>query len=260
MPSADKATILSSLRQGLLLLAQQDFPPPVLWTELTKARLPWADFQLLVPASVVSQSIGPFDENAGPPAEDPIPRRVLELLRTQLDRIVSEWARANTELAAKAEQDQAHVAWSQSVMDNARRLQDVKRLADKSPEAPTPATRPRTCPATARQVAKAKQAADEAATAAEASAAAAPADASAFPAIGAAVATDGTSDEAPAVATPHRSPSPVRRLRSPSPAATPLQPPQPLATTTAPDAVTKPQQAFRAPPLPDLSSHAARPP
>ena len=128
-----------NLRQALLLLAEQDIPTLVTWADLGRAHLSWADMCLLVPAHTIQESVVVADFTTGPPQEDAVPRRVLGLLRKQLDCIIAEFVAANSVTAAKAEQDQLHLVWTTAVMNQARRLQDRKRPADGPAERATAA-------------------------------------------------------------------------------------------------------------------------
>ena len=55
-----------------------------------------------------------------------------ELLRKQLDAVVAEWVRDNTAKAVKAEEQHALSVWAQTVLDQAKRVQDKKRPAQSS--------------------------------------------------------------------------------------------------------------------------------
>ena len=68
-----------------------------------------------------------IDPSAGPAPDAPVPRRVLELLRKQLDTIVTIWASENAVQLAKAEEQLAKCQWAQNVLNEAKRLQELKR-------------------------------------------------------------------------------------------------------------------------------------
>ena len=101
----------------------------------------------LVPHHVINESIKGIDPSAGPAADAAVPRRVLELLRKQLDFILAEWMRDNATKVATAEEKHAQSAWAQSVLDHAKRVQDRKRPAESSAEAANVAAKSSTSPA-----------------------------------------------------------------------------------------------------------------
>ena len=127
----DVALGLYRLRQSLLLLAQQESVVLVSWENLATSSLSWDECIKLVPAAVVAESISDLDHILGPDLTSAVPRRVLELIRAQLDALAAEWLKSNAEVAAKAELTEQVNAWTQSTLDQARRLQTRKR-----PDAP----------------------------------------------------------------------------------------------------------------------------
>ena len=130
----------------LLLLAEQDSPTLVTWANLASAHLHWPDVCRLVPHHVIDQSIKGIDPTAGPAPDAHVPRRVLELLRKQLDAIVAQWIRDNAAQAAVAEEMHSRSAWAQTVLDHAKRLQDLKRHTDSSDGQEPASSRPRPTP------------------------------------------------------------------------------------------------------------------
>ena len=86
-------------------------------------------------AHIIEQSAKGIDPTAGPAKDDAVPPRILALLRKQLDAIVAEWVRDNTSKAATAEAQHVHSAWAQTVLDQAKRLQERKRPAASTAEA-----------------------------------------------------------------------------------------------------------------------------
>ena len=136
----DAANAMYSLRASLLLLAEQDTPALVSWGDLAAGHLHWPDICRLVPHHLIEESVAGIDPTAGPAADAHVPRRVLELLRKQLDEIVAEWMRDNAAKVAVAEEKHALSAWAQTVLDQAKRLQECKRPAASS-DAQQPAPR-----------------------------------------------------------------------------------------------------------------------
>ena len=131
----DAATAMYSLRASLLLLAEQDTPVVVSWGDLALGHLHWADVCRIVPHHVIDRSVKGIDAAAGPSPEAPVPRRVLELIRKQLDAIVSEWVRDNDTKVAVAQEKHSQSAWAQNVLDEAKRVQERKRPAESTAEA-----------------------------------------------------------------------------------------------------------------------------
>ena len=126
---------LYALRQSLLTLAQQDSVVLVTWANLASSALSWDECTKLVPAAVIGESVALLDHIIGPEQDAPVPRRVLELIRAQLDALAADWLKANAEEAAKAELGEQVRAWSQATLDQAKRLVDRKRPADTALEA-----------------------------------------------------------------------------------------------------------------------------
>ena len=142
----DSATAMYSLRASLLLLAEQETPPLVSWGDLADGLLLWPDVCRLVPHHIIEQSVAGIDPTAGPAPDAHVPRRVLELLRKQLDAIVAQWIRENAAQAAVAEEMHSRSAWAQTVLDHAKRLQDLKRHADSSDAQEPASSKPRPTP------------------------------------------------------------------------------------------------------------------
>ena len=135
--AADSAEAMYSLRASLHQLAEQEMPVLVTWADLATAHLHWADTCKLVPFHVMEASLNGTDATNGPTADSVVPRRILELLRKQLDAVVIEWIKDNTAKAAVAEQKHGLSAWAQTVLSQAKRLQELKRSAAPSDEPPT---------------------------------------------------------------------------------------------------------------------------
>ena len=136
----DAAEAMFSLRANLLLLAEQETPVIVTWGDLAAGHLHWPDATKLVPFHVIEESVKGIDASSGPLSDAPVPRRVLELLRKQLDTIVSLWTQDNASQVTKAEERHALSCWAQNVLDQAGRLRDHKRHA---PESSQPHSKPR---------------------------------------------------------------------------------------------------------------------
>ena len=131
---AGAAHAMYSLRASLLLLAEQDTPAAVTWEDLAAAHLHWTDTCKLVPFHVIEESVAGVDAACGPAKDQVVPRRVLELLRKQLDAIVVEWTTANATKVALAEQEHSHSTWAQTVLSQAKRMQELKRPAASEPD------------------------------------------------------------------------------------------------------------------------------
>ena len=139
----DADNAMYSLRASLLLLAEQDTPTVVTWGDLAAGHLHWPDVCRLVPHHLIDQSSPGIDPSAGPAPDAPVPRRVLELLRKQLDAIVATWIRDNAAAAAVAEEKHSRSAWAQNVLDQAKRVQELKRHAEPSATPQPASSRPR---------------------------------------------------------------------------------------------------------------------
>ena len=91
------------VRAGLLLLDVQDTALDVHWQELFAAGLLWPRFCELIPASIVSTSEPLTDLTTGPDPAAKVPRRILGLLRAQLDALASLWTVSHAKNATAAE-------------------------------------------------------------------------------------------------------------------------------------------------------------
>ena len=117
----------------------------VAWGDLASGHLHWTDVVKLMPFHLIEESVQGIDPSNGPEPDAPVPRRVLELLRKQLDTIVSLWTNDNAIQAAKAEEQHARSDWAQKVLDQAKRVQEHKRpAAGADAEVGQPSSKPRT--------------------------------------------------------------------------------------------------------------------
>ena len=91
------------VRAGLLLLDVQDTALDVHWQELFSAGLLWPRFCELIPASIVATSEPLTDPTTGPDPAAKVPRRILGLLRAQLDALASLWTVSHAKNATAAE-------------------------------------------------------------------------------------------------------------------------------------------------------------
>jgi hypothetical protein len=138
------AQSLFNLRQSLLLLAQQDAVVMVTWANLASSGLTWDEAVKLVPPDVMASSMPDLDHLIGPETTDVVPRRVLELIRAQLDACAAEWVKVNAQQATMSEVSQQVTAWTQVVLDQAKRVQLHKRPAEQQLVPPTPTPAPAT--------------------------------------------------------------------------------------------------------------------
>ena len=102
----------------------------VTWANLASSSLNWDAALQLVPAEVMAQSIPDLDHVLGPDATDVVPRRILELIRAQLDACAAEWFKTSAVQASSAELTQQVHLWAQEVLDQAKRVQQLKRPAE----------------------------------------------------------------------------------------------------------------------------------
>ena len=128
-PAAQQACL--ELWQSLRLLAQQETPVPVAWADLTRAHLPWADFLRLIPIKVAAAALEgvPIGILRAPDPNLEVPRRLLELLRTQLDSIVSQLTAEQKAVKDMTQRTAECNAWAVTVIDQAKRIAERKRPA-----------------------------------------------------------------------------------------------------------------------------------
>jgi hypothetical protein len=143
-PAAQQACL--ALCQSLRLLAQQEHIVAVTWADLTRAHMPWTDFIHLVPILEVAKTVKKVGTARAPEQHLEVPRRLLELLRTQLECIVAEMTSEQKAVKQKAQLESECRAWAETVIDQALRISERKRppaLAaediKKAQEAPLPA-------------------------------------------------------------------------------------------------------------------------
>ena len=130
MPKSEQAAqSLYVLQSALKMLAMQETQVMFTWADLGAAKLCWGDFCKLVPVEVTAQSIPNLDPEHGPKEAEPVPRRTLECLRVQLDSIMTRWTAKDAEAAAKNELNTQANAFAATILDQAKRIQDKKRLA-----------------------------------------------------------------------------------------------------------------------------------
>ena len=160
MPACEQAAqALYVLRDALRVLAMQEQRVPFTWADLDAAKLCWDDFCALVPFEITAQSVPGLVREKGPTKTDQVPRRTLECLRTQLDGIATQYATQNAASATVDGLRQQANAYAEQILDQAKRIQDRKRVAEstaestevqKAPKAPVPAeTADSTAPAPA---------------------------------------------------------------------------------------------------------------
>ena len=121
------------VRAGLLLLDVQDTALDVHWQELFAAGLGWTLFCDLVPASEVAAVEPTTDTTSGPLPTAKIPRRILGLLRAQLDALASLWTVKHAKDATAAEVTTLANDFITKVREEAFRVQHRKRPADTTP-------------------------------------------------------------------------------------------------------------------------------
>jgi hypothetical protein len=125
-PAAQQACL--TMCQSLRLLAQQEEVITVTWADLTRAHLPWQEFIQIVPLVIAAKSIDcACGTERAPDQEKPVPRRLLELLRAQLDIIVTQMSEAQREGESRAQWEAAASAWATSMIGQAKRIQERKR-------------------------------------------------------------------------------------------------------------------------------------
>ena len=122
------------VRAGLLLLDVQDTALDVRWQEIFGSGLSWENICNLVPADEIIQSDPQIDKTNGPVPESKIPRRVLGLLRAQLDALAALWTAKHAEDAATAEITSRAYDFISHVREEAFRVQNRKRPADTTSE------------------------------------------------------------------------------------------------------------------------------
>ena len=116
----------------------QDVQVPFTWADLGVAGLNWESFCVLVPPKVTAESIPDLDHANGPKASEPMPRRTLECLRSQLDTIAVLWDSKIAEEATKAEMRAQAEAFAVQILDQAKRIAEKKRGAQTADGAPAP--------------------------------------------------------------------------------------------------------------------------
>jgi hypothetical protein len=129
-PSTEEArNVLWVIGQSLRLFAQQDNPVPVTWADLTNAGLDWVSFQLLIPVAVVAKSVvGACGTGKAPDQTQVIPRKILELLRSQLDVLAAQNSVEQAAAAQTKELSSKVAEWTTSVIDQAKRISERKRI------------------------------------------------------------------------------------------------------------------------------------
>ena len=112
----------------------------VTWENLASTGMTWDEAVKLVPPEVMEPSIPQLDHHIGPDPTDVVPRRVLELIRAQLDACTHEWYKASAQQSSLAEITAHTTAWAQGILDQAKRVQELKRPAEHqlTPPADTP--------------------------------------------------------------------------------------------------------------------------
>ena len=132
--SEEAAKALFALGQSLRLLAQQDEPVTVTWEDLSRAPLSWADCLQLIPIQTIAQSVPRCGTGRAPEPTSAVPRRVLELLRTQLDILAAQSTLSQVAAAHKSELEAQTTAWASSVLDQAKRIAERKRAPEAAAE------------------------------------------------------------------------------------------------------------------------------
>jgi hypothetical protein len=107
----------------------------VTWADIAHAGLDWASFQQLVPAAIVGKSVTGCGTARAPDQTKTIPRKILELLRSQLDVLAAQGTMAQAEATKTAEMQNKVAEWSASVIDQAKRISDRKRAPAVAAEA-----------------------------------------------------------------------------------------------------------------------------
>ena len=100
-----------------------------------------------MPADVTAQSVPQLDRVKGPVETEQVPRRILECLRTQLDAIATEWATNHAAEATKEDLRQQANAFAETILDQAKRIQERKRVADPAADAKVAKSAPSAEPA-----------------------------------------------------------------------------------------------------------------
>ena len=103
------------------------------WNDLLQFKMTWEDFSKLVPFHVAQESLPDLDAAAGPPSDQPIPRRLLACLRDQMDVLAHEHFKANAKSETRAEVTAEANTFAQTILDEAKRIQEKKRPAETTP-------------------------------------------------------------------------------------------------------------------------------
>ena len=117
------------LRQFLALIAQQDAHVPVTWGELVSFHVDWDTFLTLVPLQIVQE----VDQQLGAAAPEPqlaVPRRLVACLRDQMDSLAHSWLTDLARADSRAQLIEKANEYARDALDQAKRLQDRKRLAE----------------------------------------------------------------------------------------------------------------------------------
>ena len=133
--SEEVKSALYSLGQSLRLLAPPDEVIAVTWEDLSRVQPTWTDFLRLVPIQVAEPSVGGVVGTRAP--LDPthiVPRKLLELLRSQLDILAAQWSASSSFATQQAELTAQASQWATSVMDQAKRISERKRVPDATAE------------------------------------------------------------------------------------------------------------------------------
>ena len=117
------------LRQFLALIAQQDAHVSVTWAELDAFHVDWDTFMSLVPLPII-QEVDPQLGAAAPEAQLAVPRRLVACLRDQMDSLAHTWLTDLARADSRAQLIEAANEYARSTLDQAKRLQDRKRLAE----------------------------------------------------------------------------------------------------------------------------------
>ena len=117
------------------LLAQQDEPVAVTWADLSRAHVSWDDFLQLVPLRVVAKSVSKVGSKTAPEPTHIVPRKLLELLRSQLDVLAAQWSASDAAASQQAELNAQAAVWATSLLDQAKRITDRKRIPEVAAEA-----------------------------------------------------------------------------------------------------------------------------
>ena len=128
--SSEAQAALRSLGHSLRLLAQQEEAVTVTWGDLARAKMHWQDFLLLVPIQVAigSLQVVKCGTGAAPDLALAVPRKLLELLRSQLDAMEVQMTVAQQDASQKQQLATEAQTWAASVLDQAKRIAERKRI------------------------------------------------------------------------------------------------------------------------------------